>query len=55
LQGDDRFFIFNLKIAEIFLCLSTAVDNTIFPAEELCQFVSSLFAKVVGGFFSFKN
>ncbi|CAM0904271.1 unnamed protein product [Alopecurus aequalis] len=44
-KGDERFFIFNLKIAEIFLCLSTWVDDTMFPAEELCQFVSSLFAK----------
>jgi hypothetical protein len=26
------------------------VDDTMFSAEELCQFVSSLFAKVVGGF-----
>ncbi|KQJ83050.1 hypothetical protein BRADI_5g12820v3 [Brachypodium distachyon] len=44
-KGDDRFFIFNLKIAEIFLCLSSWMDNTVLPAEELCQFVSSLLAK----------
>ncbi|KAM0913507.1 hypothetical protein ACQ4PT_012109 [Festuca glaucescens] len=44
-KGDDRFFIFNLKIAEIFLCLRTSVDDTMFSAEELCQFVSSLFSK----------
>ncbi|XP_037478125.1 uncharacterized protein LOC119355427 [Triticum dicoccoides] len=44
-KGDDRFFVFNLKIAELFLCLSTCVDDTMFPAEELCQFVSSLFTK----------
>lgn len=44
-KGDDRFFVFNLKIAEIFLCLSTWGDDAIFPPEELCQFVSSLFAK----------
>ncbi|KAM0881323.1 hypothetical protein ACQ4PT_033013 [Festuca glaucescens] len=44
-KGDDRFFIFNLKIAEIFLCLRTSVDDTLFSSEELCQFVSSLFSK----------
>jgi pre-rRNA-processing protein IPI1 len=44
-QGDDRYYVFNLKIAEIFLCLSACMDNTIFPADEFCQFVSSLLAK----------
>ncbi|KAG2566778.1 uncharacterized protein LOC120681874 isoform X1 [Panicum virgatum] len=44
-KGDDKFFIFNLKIAEIFLCLSAWIDSTMFPAEEFCHFVSSLFAK----------
>ncbi|XP_062225864.1 uncharacterized protein LOC133924381 [Phragmites australis] len=44
-KGDDKFFIFNLKIAEIFLCLSAWIDSTMFPAEEFCQFVSSLLAK----------
>jgi pre-rRNA-processing protein IPI1 len=48
-QGDDRYYVFNLKIAEIFLCLSACMDNTIFPADEFCQFVSSLLAKVVCG------
>nr|CAB3487320.1 unnamed protein product [Digitaria exilis] len=44
-EGDEKFFIFNLKIAEIFLCLSEWIDNTMFPAEEFCHFVSSLFSK----------
>ncbi|KAF8703383.1 hypothetical protein HU200_032184 [Digitaria exilis] len=44
-KGDEKFFIFNLKIAEIFLCLSEWIDNTMFPAEEFCHFVSSLFSK----------
>ncbi|KAL6652592.1 hypothetical protein ACP70R_011517 [Stipagrostis hirtigluma subsp. patula] len=44
-KGDDKIFIFNLKIAEIFLCLSPWIDSTILPAEEFCQFVSSLLAK----------
>ncbi|EEC77439.1 hypothetical protein OsI_16240 [Oryza sativa Indica Group] len=44
-KGDDRYYVFNLKIAEIFLCLSACMDNTIFPADEFCQFVSSLLAK----------
>ncbi|CAL5016488.1 unnamed protein product [Urochloa decumbens] len=44
-KGDDKFFIFSLKIAEIFLCLSAWIDNTMFPAEEFCHFVSSLFTK----------
>ncbi|KAJ1271412.1 hypothetical protein BS78_06G126700 [Paspalum vaginatum] len=44
-KGDDKFFIFNLKIAEIFLCLSVWIDSRVFPAEELCHFVSSLFIK----------
>lgn len=46
-QGDDKFFIFNLRIAEIFLRLNVWIDNTVFSAEEFCLFVSSLFAKVV--------
>nr|CAB3484790.1 unnamed protein product [Digitaria exilis] len=44
-EGDEKFFIFNLKIAEIFLCLREWIDNTMFPAEEFCHFVSSLFSK----------
>ncbi|KAL6845843.1 hypothetical protein ACP4OV_024418 [Aristida adscensionis] len=44
-KGDDKIFIFNVKIAEIFLCLSAWIDSTMFPAEEFCQFVSSLLAK----------
>ncbi|OEL32577.1 hypothetical protein BAE44_0006405 [Dichanthelium oligosanthes] len=44
-EGDDKFFIFNLKIAEIFLCLSAWIDSTMFPAEEFCHFVSFLFTK----------
>ncbi|KAG2572689.1 hypothetical protein PVAP13_7KG197100 [Panicum virgatum] len=44
-KEDGKFFIFNLKIAEIFLCLSAWIDSTMFPAEEFCHFVSSLFAK----------
>ncbi|CAO2042608.1 unnamed protein product [Urochloa humidicola] len=44
-KGDDKYFIFSLKIAEIFLCLSAWIDNTMFPAEEFCHFVSSLFTK----------
>ncbi|XP_062184458.1 uncharacterized protein LOC133888289 [Phragmites australis] len=44
-KGDDKFFIFNLKIAEIFLRLSAWMDSTMFPAEDFCQFVSSLLAK----------
>jgi hypothetical protein len=31
------------------------VDDTMFSSEELCQFVSSLFSKVVGGFISFNK
>ena len=46
-QGDDKFFIFNLRIAEIFLRSNVWIDNTVFSAEEFCLFVSSLFAKVV--------
>ncbi|KAF0890463.1 hypothetical protein E2562_002832 [Oryza meyeriana var. granulata] len=45
-KGDDKYYVFNLKIAEIFLCLSACMDNTMFPADEFCQFVSSLLAKV---------
>ncbi|KAK3142350.1 hypothetical protein QOZ80_4BG0345410 [Eleusine coracana subsp. coracana] len=44
-KGDDKFFIFNLKIAEIILCMSAWIDSSIFPAEEFCQFVSSLLTK----------
>ncbi|TKW04860.1 hypothetical protein SEVIR_7G137800v4 [Setaria viridis] len=44
-KGEDKFFIFNLKIAEIFLYLSAWIDSTMFPAEEFCHFVSSLFTK----------
>lgn len=44
-KGDDKFFIFNLRIAEIFLRLNVWIDNTVFSAEEFCLFVSSLFAK----------
>ncbi|KAL5215233.1 hypothetical protein ABZP36_004385 [Zizania latifolia] len=44
-KGDDRYYVFNLKIAEFFLCLNACVDNIFFPAEEFCQFVSSLLAK----------
>ncbi|WVZ90659.1 hypothetical protein U9M48_036941 [Paspalum notatum var. saurae] len=44
-KGDDKYFILNLKIAEIFLCLSACIDTTVFPAEEFCHFVSSLFTK----------
>uniref|UniRef100_A0A0D9W601 Pre-rRNA-processing protein Ipi1 N-terminal domain-containing protein n=2 Tax=Leersia perrieri TaxID=77586 RepID=A0A0D9W601_9ORYZ len=45
-KGDDRYYVFNLKIAEIFLCLSACMDDSMFPAEEFCQFVSSLLSKV---------
>jgi hypothetical protein len=45
-QGDDKIFIFNLKIAEIILCMSAWIDSSVFPAEEFCQFVSSLLTKV---------
>ncbi|XP_015692389.1 uncharacterized protein LOC102700798 isoform X1 [Oryza brachyantha] len=45
-KGDDKYYFFNLKIAEIFLCLSACMDNTMFPADKFCQFVSSLLAKV---------
>lgn len=44
-KGDDKFFIFNLRIAEIFLRSNVWIDNTVFSAEEFCLFVSSLFAK----------
>ncbi|KAL5216290.1 hypothetical protein ABZP36_007691 [Zizania latifolia] len=44
-KGDERYYVFNLKIVEIFLCSSACMDNIMFPAEEFCLFVSSLLAK----------